>query len=99
MLRQRGETREFTNNRKDERLHILTDKWQAVGSVVRTVYNDEDGGHFFVCDCHRRRDGVAEFNTVNAQEVAEMIAGMHNVLVWRPENAQQAELPIEEINQ
>lgn len=80
-------------------MHILTDKWQAVGSVVRTVYNDEDGGHFFVCDCHRRRDGVAEFNTVNAQEVAEMIAGMHNVLVWRPENAQQAELPIEEINQ
>jgi len=53
-------------------MHILTDKWEAVGSVVRIVYNDEDGGHFFVYDCHRRRDGVAEFNTVNAQDVAEL---------------------------
>ena len=60
-------------------MNILSEKWEAVGSVVRTVHNEEDGGHLFVCDTFRRRSpGAVEFNTVDAQDVAGTIAEAHN---------------------
>jgi len=64
-------------------MNILSEKWEAVGSVVRTVHNEEDGGHLFVCDTFRRRSpGAVEFNTVDAQEVAVAIAEAHNNALW-----------------
>ena len=64
-------------------MSILSEKWEAVGSVVRTVHNEEDGGHLFVCDTFRRRSpGAVEFNTVDAQDVAGTIAEAHNNALW-----------------
>ena len=64
-------------------MNILSEKWEAVGSVVRTVHNDADGGHLFVCDTFRRRSpGAVEFNTVDAEAVARSIAEAHNNALW-----------------
>jgi len=57
---------------------ILQSHWEAVGSIVRTCYNEQDGGHLFVCDCFKRRDGQIGYNMINAHEVAEAIARAHN---------------------
>lgn len=62
-------------------MNIIESKWEAIGSVVRTVYDEQTGGHLFVCDCWRRRDGNAEFAAGNAGEVAAEIARLHNLKV------------------
>lgn len=62
-------------------MNIIESKWEAIGSVVRTVYDEQTGGHLFVCDCLRRRDGKAEFASGNADEVAAEIARLHNLAV------------------
>ena len=63
-------------------MNILSEKWEAVGSVVRTIFNEEGGGHLFVCDTFRRRSpGAVEFNTVDAEAVAGAIAWKHNLAI------------------
>ncbi len=64
-------------------MNVLHEKWEAVGSVVRTIFNEEGGGHLFVCDTFRRRSpGAVEFNTVDSEKVAQSIAEAHNNALW-----------------
>jgi hypothetical protein len=62
-------------------MNLIESKWEAVGSIVRTVYDKQTGGCLFVCDCWRRHDGKVEFSAGNAGEVAAEIARLHNLAV------------------
>ncbi len=60
--------------------HPLHEKWEAVGSTIRTKRTAEGGG-FFVADCWRSYAALNPefaFEGNIADEVAERIVKLHN---------------------